>query len=71
MQNKYNQTGGQLFGYIATTAARREIHTYGSMANPLWDNFFGGIVYPVTLPIALHPNPIGKKLKLLLSCDPM
>ena len=30
-----------------------------------------GIVYPVTLPIALHPNPIGKKLKLLLSCDPM
>jgi len=27
------------------------------------------IDYPVTLPTALHPNPFGKKIKLLLSCD--
>ena len=31
--------------------------------NEYWDikvaNY--GIVYPVTLPIAFHPNPIGKK----------
>jgi len=41
--------------------------------NEYWDIKVAncGIVFPVTLPIAPHPNPIEKKLKLLLSCDPM
>jgi len=25
-----------------------------------------GIVYTVTLPIALHPNPFGKKIKIVV-----